>query len=357
MSWPERSSLQLRIAGGSFLVAVLIALISGLVLDAEVGRILRNNTLDILRSDAEPYVLAIRQEPGETLDHPGPSQLVLVRSPDGTASLNTFPAALTQATEARVAGRDSHDGSRESPGRATETNGTKASEIRTNGGTFVLAERTVEVRGHVWTVFSARDIVAEDRAHSSIRLVLVIALTLLATGAGASAWMLTRLALRPVNHLRRNAEALMDDHLGADLLDVPDSRDEISALAGTLNALILRLRAVALREHQLVSDASHELRTPLALISTQLQLARSDTSVEELRADIVAAGRNVERMAHLVDSLLELSSLEAEESVDMAGTSVAELVDEAMAAVDRHCLGAEEQGVQVVEEVEGGTRR
>ncbi len=46
-------------------------------------------------------------------------------------------------------------------------------------------------------------------------------------------------------------------------LPVPRTRDEIAALAGTMNDLLARLHSALARQRSFVADASHELRTPV----------------------------------------------------------------------------------------------
>ena len=102
---------------------------------------------------------------------------------------------------------------------------------------------------------------------------------LLATLAG---YWLAGAALRPVDAMRRQAEAI-----GATTPDrrlpVPAADDEVSRLARTLNDMLDRLEAALQHERRFVSDASHELRTPLALLRTELELAlRHPRSHDEL---------------------------------------------------------------------------
>ena len=80
-------------------------------------------------------------------------------------------------------------------------------------------------------------------------------------------------------------------------LPVPPARDEIAALAVTLNEMLARLEAAFEHERRFVADASHELRTPLALLRGELELAlRRPRSREELE-DAVRIGRRGDRAA------------------------------------------------------------
>ncbi|MGH3021465.1 MAG: HAMP domain-containing protein, partial [Gaiellaceae bacterium] len=70
-------------------------------------------------------------------------------------------------------------------------------------------------------------------------------------------------ALRPVEAMRAEAAAVSAAEPGR-RLPLPRSRDEVSRLGTTLNAMLGRLERALERERSFVADASHELRTPLA---------------------------------------------------------------------------------------------
>jgi two-component system, OmpR family, sensor kinase len=114
-------------------------------------------------------------------------------------------------------------------------------------------------------------------------------------------------ALRPVEAIRRRAEAVSAGG-SRQRLPVPAARDELGALGRTLNAMIERLEHAVDRERTLVADASHELRTPLAIAQAELELAlRPDMSREEMVEALRSVGEEVERLVRLSDDLLVLS--------------------------------------------------
>jgi signal transduction histidine kinase len=124
---------------------------------------------------------------------------------------------------------------------------------------------------------------------------------LLATLAG---YVLAGAALRPVEAMRRRAEAVSAATPGA-RLPVPAAKDEISRLAETLNEMLERLEAAFRHERRFVADASHELRTPLALLRTELDLAlRRTRSREELEAALRSAAEETDRLTGLAEDLL-----------------------------------------------------
>jgi signal transduction histidine kinase len=165
----------------------------------------------------------------------------------------------------------------------------------------------------------------DERAtlHSLRRFVAIAAPTLLVL-VGATLWLLLGRALGAVSDLGRSAEAITDP-AGGIRLPLPDSRDEIRALAVTLNAMLERLAAAAARERQFVADVAHELRSPLASMHTQLEvgLRHPDT---DTRAELVAGTlQDTERLAGLVEDLLVLARLEAEPTTGMTAVDLGEL--------------------------------
>lgn len=121
------------------------------------------------------------------------------------------------------------------------------------------------------------------------------------------AYGLTAAALRPVESMRREAEAVSAAEPGR-RLPLPPADDEIARLGTTINRMLGRLEAALARERRFVSDASHELRTPLAALRTELELAlRRERPPEELQRALRSAAEETERLAHLADDLLVLA--------------------------------------------------
>jgi two-component system OmpR family sensor kinase len=111
-----------------------------------------------------------------------------------------------------------------------------------------------------------------------------------------------------VEQLRSQAAGLAERADQRRLLRVPGTRDEIAALAATMNELLGRLHASLERERRLVADAAHELRTPLAILRTELELAdRPGRSREQLVAAINAASEEALLIARLAEDLLFLA--------------------------------------------------
>jgi heavy metal sensor kinase len=143
-----------------------------------------------------------------------------------------------------------------------------------------------------------------DDALSGLLLAFLIGGPLALVLASTAGYLVAAFALRPVESMRRTAAAITAaDTSGR--LPVPPAQDEVRRLGETLNAMLERLDAALERERRFVSDASHELRTPLGLLRTELELAlRRERTEAELRAALVSASEETERLALLAEDLL-----------------------------------------------------
>lgn len=149
----------------------------------------------------------------------------------------------------------------------------------------------------------ARSLQSRDESLDHLRHELLIFLPLALLAASLGGYALAAGALRPVEDLRRRAEAVTPGDPSN--LPVPPARDEVSRLATTLNDMLARLQAAVEHERRFVADASHELRTPLALLRTELDLAlRRPRSQEELESALRSAAEETQRLSRLADDLL-----------------------------------------------------
>jgi len=182
-------------------------------------------------------------------------------------------------------------------------------------GRRVWLETTLPGRRGQWRVLAypaasggrvavlARSLEPRDESLDHLRHELLIFLPLALLAACLGGYALAAGALRPVEDLRRRAEAVTPGEPSN--LPVPPAGDEVSRLAATLNEMLARLQAAVEHERRFVADASHELRTPLALLRTELDLAlRRPRSREELENALRSAAEETQRLSRLADDLL-----------------------------------------------------
>lgn len=147
-----------------------------------------------------------------------------------------------------------------------------------------------------------------ERSARVLRRALLVTFPVLLFVLALIAWRVIGATLRPVEALRAGAERISGS--GRDeRLPVPDTDDEVGALARTLNSMLDRLSSSRERQRAFLGDVAHELRSPLASMRTQLevaeQLGEGGELVEGLHAETV-------RMGALVEDLLVLARLDAD---------------------------------------------
>jgi signal transduction histidine kinase len=147
------------------------------------------------------------------------------------------------------------------------------------------------------------------RSQHLLVVILLVSYPLLLVVLGLIAYRVIGLALAPVEALRSAADRVSGSG-DEERLPEPGARDEIHALAVTLNSMLDRLAASHDRERRFVADVAHELRTPLASLRVQVDVARLHGATDEDRADLAA---DVERLSALLEDLLVLARLDAGE--------------------------------------------
>ncbi len=167
-----------------------------------------------------------------------------------------------------------------------------------------------------------------DAAVARVERALVVGGAAAVVIAGVGAWLLAGAALRPVERMRRQANAISEHDTDA-RLKVPATRDEVAALGTTMNLLLTRLHGALDRQRNFVADAGHELRTPLAVLQTELELASRPGRTQAELADAIAhAGREAQRLSRLADELLFLARGDvARAKIHRQPTSIVALVE------------------------------
>jgi len=171
----------------------------------------------------------------------------------------------------------------------------------------------------------------EDDAETlaTVATLLAIALPLLLLLVAVTTWSVVGRALRPVELIREEVDGITAERLHQ-RVPVPETADEIAALATTMNGMLDRLDAAATAQRRFVSDASHELRSPLASNRQHAELAQAHpdvTSIGELAEVVSEEGL---RLQGIVESLLLLARLDEgasthDEAVDLDDIALGEV--------------------------------
>jgi heavy metal sensor kinase len=128
---------------------------------------------------------------------------------------------------------------------------------------------------------------------------------------GLAGYALAGRALRPIERMARQADAITADRLH-ERLPVGDADEEVGQLARVFNNLLARLEESFAQLQRFTSDASHELRTPLAAIRSVGEVGlQRNISKDEYRDVIGSMLEEVNRLTGLVDSLLAMARADA----------------------------------------------
>ncbi|RNG05071.1 sensor histidine kinase [Streptomyces botrytidirepellens] len=177
-------------------------------------------------------------------------------------------------------------------------------------GSVVIAEpvgRDAQVSGvvlmRVATATARRDVAFVWAAVAGGSLIAVAC-------ALIAARRLARWILRPVTELDLTTRAIAEGRMDARVRDGGHGPAELRLLERRFNAMADAVSTALERQRAFVADASHELRTPLTVLSLRLEnlephLRNSGT------VDYAEALAEVDRLAELLEDLLELARVEA----------------------------------------------
>ncbi len=154
---------------------------------------------------------------------------------------------------------------------------------------------------------SVDEFLARLRLLVALGTLAVVLLTVLVTVP------LVRGVLRPLRRMAATSRAITAGDLSS-RVDVPPGDDELADLARAFNQMVGRLDAAFATQRRFIADASHELRTPLTALGGGIEMLLLGAD----RADPAARSRllhlmsgEIARMGRLVDDLLTLTRFDA----------------------------------------------
>lgn len=169
-----------------------------------------------------------------------------------------------------------------------------------------VSGKTVDTKFGRYTVLVAGDTEAAESTVRTALLLLVGACPVVVAGAATATYRLMRRSLRSVDAIRARVAEISTSDL-TERVPVPAARDEISALAATMNDMLGRIERGHAAQRRFVGDASHELRSPLTAIISALDVATAYPDVFDLEAATNTIVPEAERMRALVEDLLLLA--------------------------------------------------
>jgi signal transduction histidine kinase len=187
--------------------------------------------------------------------------------------------------------------------------GSPNAEVRysdTEKRNILVAAAPIIDEEQVGVIRLTRDFSEVDEArHQSV--IGLTAIGLAALGAGILiAFGLAGSLTDPIQRLARTARRLGEGDLTARTGTVTGAA-EVRDLAGTFDDMADRLERTVQAQREFVANASHQLRTPLTGMKLRLENAAADAPTEDLRRQIEAADREVDRLSEIVDRLLVMA--------------------------------------------------
>jgi signal transduction histidine kinase len=204
-----------------------------------------------------------------------------------------------------VAMRDVGDGLRIGmPEKSSPFGRIRFSAQTVEGYTILVGEGSATIASTVWTVVVA----------------LAIAAPVVIAVSAAATYLLVRRSMQSVDDIRSRVADITTSDL-AERVPVPGSRDEIAALALTMNEMLARIEAGHNAQRRFVGDASHELRSPLTTIISALEVAVAHPDVLGGELATTTLMPEALRMKALIDDLLLLARAD-ERGLDIAREDV-----------------------------------
>ncbi len=164
-----------------------------------------------------------------------------------------------------------------------------------------------QVRGYI---IAAMSLDASLMVLANLRNTLFILYPILLVGLFFISSFLAGRSIIPVISIIDTTNRITKNNLN-ERVELPKNYDELYDLSSSINALLDRIESAIEREKQFTSDASHELRTPLSVLRGTLEvLVRKERTTAEYEEKIQYSLTEIDRMAVIIDQLLELARFE-----------------------------------------------
>jgi signal transduction histidine kinase len=205
-----------------------------------------------------------------------------------------------------------------------------------------------------------RSIATESAALLKLRSPLWAGAVLVLILTAVAAIPIMNRALRPLTRVTDAAEAIAAGELER-RANLSRSGDEVGRLGNAFDAMVDQLHEALSsattseeRMRRFLADASHELRTPLTVLcGTSEILRRQDLDRTETDSALLAINQEATRMARLVDDLLQLTRLDASQSLYPRPVTVSAFLED---FVTRYAPAWPERAIQVDRSNLNGTR-
>ncbi|HPE15147.1 MAG TPA: HAMP domain-containing sensor histidine kinase [Bacilli bacterium] len=150
--------------------------------------------------------------------------------------------------------------------------------------------------------------------------IVVLLLTL------AIAYFISKRISEPIVKLNKQAKNLAQGNYNVKF-DSADNIDEINELEDTLNTTVEELSKIEETRKELLANVSHDLKTPLTMIIAYAEMVRDLDQTKDKREESLNVIINEsERLNLLVNDILELSKVEAEQKLEISSFDLNEMI-------------------------------
>jgi two-component system sensor histidine kinase TctE len=123
-------------------------------------------------------------------------------------------------------------------------------------------------------------------------------------------------------------------------------RNELRPIVTAFNQCLDIIERKTAMQRRFIADAAHQLRTPLTLLGTQLQYARRQDDLAQLKETLLAMHRSNQSLVALTNQLLLLAQAEAADYAEFEGAPV-DLRAVAMGTIEQLALLAQRRRVEL----------
>ncbi|OBI02637.1 two-component sensor histidine kinase [Mycobacterium sp. E2462] len=169
----------------------------------------------------------------------------------------------------------------------------------------VSGQRVPTAQG-AYTILVGGGSEAVEATARTVALLLACGAPVIVTVAATAAFWLVRRSLQSVDAIRARVAEISTSDL-AERVPVPDTSDEIAALAVTMNEMLSRIEAGHAAQRRFLGDASHELRSPLSTIISGLEVAEAHPELLDADLAVNTLLPEAHRMRMLIEDLLLLA--------------------------------------------------
>ena len=190
-----------------------------------------------------------------------------------------------------------------------------------SGNSLLIYNRPIMVNDNIVAILQvARPLTERDQSLQALAIVLIAVVLISALAAFGFGWLLSGIALRPIQQITQTAQSIGNERNFTRRVDYTGPNDEVGHLAITFNSMLAQLHDAYQKvahslemQRDFVADVSHELRTPLTTLRGNLDLLKRKPPIPaDEKADILEdMVDESDRLIRLVNDLLILARADA----------------------------------------------